>query len=121
MSDIVHYRGKLVEIKPRRSRTIQEIAKDLIDKHGIEESDYWRKYHTDDYVHLLQSERFEYVSHDDKLYEIISKIKLDAEDDIIRVEKNVDGTLDFEMRYYNGGGSLQEAIGSGLTKLKKNN
>tara|TARA_R110000851_G_scaffold50092_2_gene120000 strand:- start:449 stop:676 length:228 start_codon:yes stop_codon:yes gene_type:complete len=65
MSRTEHIRGKLTEIHPRQMRTLQEIAKDIIDERGLELDDYWEKYHKNDYVFFICDELSkEYVTID---------------------------------------------------------
>ena len=46
-----------------------------------------------------------------------TKETIDPNDDIIRAALNEEGSIDFEVKYYNGGASMQEAIVSALKKL----
>jgi len=50
-----------------------------------------------------------YVIYDDILYSV-KKNRLDPEQSLFMAHRNDDGTVDFEVRYYNGGTSFDEAI-----------
>ena len=114
MSEIVHYKGKLIEIKVRPSVSLQDIAKQIIDERGIEWSDYYLEYHKYDHIFVLcDTLRDEYVYVNDRLYKF-TKDYLDLDNDIYESELNDDGSIDYEVKYYNGGCSFEEAIYNAL-------
>ena len=116
MSETTHYRGILREVKPIDGKTLQETAKQLFDDLGHTVNDYNKKYYPNDYVKHLCNADFNYITFNYKLYKI-TKEELDPYDDIIRASLNEDGSIDFEVKYYDGGGSMHEAIDSALKKL----
>lgn len=120
MSETVHYRGKLQEILPRQTRDLQYIAKELCDELGIEENNYWKKYHNKDYIELLCDTRYnEYLTINNRLFKIESQESVDLEEEIIKVFDNEDGTFNYEVKYYNGGAGFEEVIEQAFNKLNK--
>ena len=86
MSDTVHYRGVL---KPT-GKTLTEYAGEDAD---IYDDKFYQK------IAII----------DDLVYEV-EKTELDPCDDIFRATKNADGSIDFEIKYYNGGCSFYDAV-----------
>lgn len=114
MSEVVHYKGKLTEIKARRSISLQDIAKNIIDERGVEWSDYDLEYHKDDHIFVLcDTLRDEYVFVNERLYKF-TRVQLDLDEDIYVAELNDDGSIDYEVKYYNGGGGFEDAIENAL-------
>jgi len=116
MSDIVHYRGILYEVHPQNNETIQETAERLFNEGGHKVSDYSKEFYRGDWVRTLCAYAENYFLFNYKLY-IIKKEELDPNDDIISASFNEDGSIDFELKYYNGGASMQEALESAMKKL----
>jgi hypothetical protein len=117
MSNVVHYKGILFEVHPTEGKTIQEMAQQLFKDEGHEMSGYDKEYlYRVDWVRTLCSYSENYLTFNYKLYQI-KKVGLDPNDDIIRASLNEDGSIDFEVKFYNGGASIQEAIESALKKL----
>ena len=52
-------------------------------------------------------------------YVIISEDDIDDYADIFNASKNEDGTIDFLLRYYNGGCSFNEALTTAINKMNK--
>lgn len=88
MSETVHYKGKLIPT----GKTLKEF--------DPETSDIY-----DHYLHAVEIDGMVYV---------VKKKDIDPDGDILRSTKNEDGTIDFEVRYYNGGCSFNEAIEEAL-------
>lgn len=57
----------------------------------------------------------------DKVYEILESKSYPEDDEIIEAVKNKDGTINYEVRWYNGGASFSEVLGQAFNKLKKEN
>ncbi len=114
MSETVHYRGKLTEIKPTATRTTEFIARRiLIEDRGLEKSTFYETY-----LEALCDELYdEYYSHKGKLYKI-TKEDVGIDDDIITARQNEDGTIDYELRYYNGGAGFGECMDEALDNIK---
>ncbi len=114
MSETEHHKGKLTELKPVGNETLQDLAKRLLVEHKIKVKD------GEDYLERLTDELYkDYIIVFNKLYLVEDK-KLDADGDIMNASTNADGTIDFEVRYYNGGCGFHEAIEYAVNKMKKN-
>jgi hypothetical protein len=94
MSEIVHYSGKL---KPT-GKTLKEYDSDAEDVCYL-----------DDDVVEIDGQIFEVCDQKDISYK-----------DLFDVSKNEDGSYNFNIKYYNGGCSFQEAIEEGLKILNNN-
>lgn len=53
------------------------------------------------------------------IWEIINQKDIDPYDDVYNATANEDGTIDFEVRFYNGGCCLDEAIHDAINNLKR--
>lgn len=101
MSETEHIKGKLTPT----GKTINEFIGD------VEFETYQsnaREYFEDEYY----EKAFEING---KVF-LIEKKELDPSDDIFESKINKDGTIDFEVKYYNGGCGLNEALGHALNK-----
>lgn len=117
MSEIVHYIGKLKEVVPREGETLQEVAKKIYDQAGFTMSDYWKERFDGNWVKALCGETENYVRHNGRLFEVLQKISIDPDGDIANASENDDGTINYEVKYYNGGAGFNEAIDEALSKL----
>lgn len=114
MSRTVHYKGTLTEIKPRSSRSLEDLAREIHDERGFEKEPYF-----DDYLESLTIGFAElYTLHGTRLFEIKGG-EIDDESEILEAQLNKDGTINFECRFYNGGASLNECISEAITNIKK--
>ena len=99
MSCTEHWKGKL-------KSTGKALDEYMVD---IEIEDYWDdkqeyfKCELDDKAVLIDGVVFE-----------ISKEEVDLDEYIANAKKRHDGTIDFEVRFYNGGCSFGEALGEAL-------
>ena len=113
MSETVWYKGKLTEIKPTQTRTTEFTArKILVEDRGLEKATYHETY-----LEALCDELYEeYYTYKGKLYKL-TKESYEYDDDIIRASNNVDGTIEYELKYYNGGAGFGECMDEALDKL----
>lgn len=88
MSETVHYRGRLTPT----GKTLAEFDPNA----------------DDIYDHYYSA-----VEIDGMVYKV-EKVHVDPYGDIFESSKNEDGTIDFEVKYYNGGCGFNEAIGYAL-------
>lgn len=115
MSETEHHKGKLTELKPVGNETLQDFAKRLLIDNRIKVKE------GEDYLERLTDELYkDYILVFNKLYLVEDK-KLDADGDIMNASTNADGTIDFEVRYYNGGCGFSEAIGYAIKNMNKIN
>ena len=115
MSDMVHYRGVLYEIHPQSGETLQDTAKKIFHKRW----DYPHSTNKGDWIKTLCAYSEDYITFKYKLFKIC-KHEITPDDDIISAAFNEEGSIDFEVKYYNGGSSMQEAIESALKQLNFN-
>lgn len=116
MSETEYHRGKVIEIKQLEGEDIQETAKRILSELNIEMKDYY-----DNYLDCLQNEAYEgVVFANDKLYRVVDDIKIDIDTDIFRAEENSDGSISYEVKYYNGGCGFNEAIEEALENCQDN-
>lgn len=111
MSETVHYRGILREIESDKNETLEEFCKRLLI--GKELPSYF-----DSYQEMLLDEYYQkYIINNGKLYSV-DRQKIDFDEDIFMAVKNKNGDgIDFEVKYYNGGCSFNEAIEEALKKM----
>lgn len=85
--------------------TIEETCKAILSEMGIDDHKF-----CDSYREKLEDEGYrKYFITDAAVYEVEAEEK-DPDDDIFRATKNEDGSIDFEVKYYNGGCSFNEAL-----------
>lgn len=104
MSEMVHYKGTLYKVEKRKNETLEEQCQRILGVDTIK--DYYDSFQ--EMVADYLSE--EYVIVDDVLYSYkMKEIDLDIDFFSSRVVNN--NTIDFEVRFYNGGCGFSEAIG----------
>lgn len=121
MSEVVHFRGKIEEVKAHDNESMEDVAKRLLAENNIEMKDYY-----DSAIECLESESYsatkgyygEYILINERLYKVVECQDIDPDEDIIRAEKNPDGTINFEVKYYNGGCGFSEAVEEAVNKIK---
>lgn len=117
MSEVVHYTGKLVRVerkdhKETFDQQCERLAKEIDSKSEANEYYNWQ----DVLMDLTEYEK--YVVYGDSLYEI-KDLSLHENDDDIAIAKKINGkAFEFEVKFYNGGTSLDEMIIESLDKLK---
>ncbi len=88
MSETVHYKGKLTPT----GKTLAEFDPNAVDIY-------------DHYYDAVEIDGMVYA---------VEKTDIDPDYDIFNSTKNEDGTIDFEVKYYNGGCGFNEAIDEAL-------
>lgn len=88
MSETVHYKGKLTPT----GKTLAEFDPNADDIY-------------DHYYNAVEIDGMVYT---------VEKTDIDPDYDIFNSTKNEDGTIDFEVKYYNGGCGFNEAIDEAL-------
>ncbi len=109
MSDTEHNVGKLI---PRESKgTIEETCRSILSEMGIDDvEDGEARERLDDEGYR------KYFITDSVVYEAIYQ-EVDIDCDIFNATKNTDGIIDFEIKFYNGGCSFNEALEEALKKI----
>lgn len=111
MSEVVHYKGKLIQIPIDMNN--DEAFKEICIKEGYKKEDYYNSWEE-----CLVEEGYEkYVIVDNKLF-VAEYKSIDLDDEIIHATDNKDGSYTFEVKYHNGGCSFEEAIKEALEKLE---
>lgn len=101
MSETEHIKGKLIPT----DKTVADFVGDVtLKKWHSDINDYFRDEYDDKAIEI-----------DGKVY-VVESEHIEPWDDIFRSKKNVDGTIDFEVKYYNGGCGFDEAIREALEK-----
>ena len=109
MSETVHYRGILTVVERLDNETIEEQCKRLW---GEDELGSY-----DSYEEGLLDENWEkYITNNGILYQVEKKEV--GDDDTFIVTEGKDGILNFEVSYYNGGCSFDEAMGYAFENKK---
>ena len=116
MSETVRYKGKIKLIERKTNETLEEQCERILREHNYDElKDFY-----DSWEEMFGEEMYEkYVIHNDKIYEVLEQNCKDTDYDIFEAHKNEDGTIGYEVMYYNGGCSFDEAIGYALDELRK--
>jgi len=105
MSETVYYKGKLIPVDFLINETLEERCKRIIGDVDLEDYESYQEMLIDDYNYYE-----DYVIHNDILYSV-KKNRLDPEQSMFVAKRDNDtGIVDFEVRYYDGGTSFDEAI-----------
>ena len=109
MSETVHYIGKLTLVPIEED--IQNTAKIILQEEG------WSLEGYSDSLEALDGRGYrKYVIYNGNIYRVDMK-EYDPYANIGIAFKKDDGTIDFEVRYHNGGCSFSEAIEDALRKI----
>ena len=115
MSEMVHYTGKIAPVDKLPNETLEEQCKRILAEHNYFElngyCDSWRE--------MLYEELYErYVIACGEVYKVIEKNHRDIDEDIFEAYDNGDGNINYEVMYYDGGCSFDEAIEEALENMK---
>jgi len=113
MSEMVHIVGKLVKVPI--IGTVESTALSILTAHNIS-----REYFYETALEQLLESDNKFYMRDGILYRVETTHK-DHECDVFNAHQNPDGTIDFELVYYNGGCCLPEALTLALNKIGKSN
>ena len=118
MSDYEHHRGRMVEVKSSATTSLNNICNAIANERGLEWTDYYEKYHKDDWITFIcdKLDR-EYVYINERLYKV-DDTEIDPSDDIIIAERQSDGSITFELRFYNGACCFIEGLSEAVDKLE---
>lgn len=108
MSKDVHYKGQLKKIE-LNGMTVEEKAKELLGQLELE-------VYYDSYVEKL-CDGDDYIILDDELYGIHNLMDVD-DTDVFNSTMRSDGLILFEVKYYNGGCGLSEAIETAYDNMR---
>lgn len=114
MSDIEHVKGRMVALC---TQGLAEVcASSLLENKGVELSGYYTATEQ-----LGEEFGSRYLIINDTVYEVLEKTEIDPYEDISNISTNEDGSVDFEAKWYNGGGSLEEVIKVAMDIMEKEN
>lgn len=118
MSSIVSYNGKLKEILPTEDKSLEDIAIEIL---NTEFGGRSRNYKDENPTFELY-DRFpnKYVPVKWRLFKIIEWKDGNIYSDLFEWKKSDDGTIDFNVRYYDGWCWFDESIGYVLDNVEKN-
>lgn len=112
MSETVHHKGKAVRIE---CEDIEEYALKILEIKSAKREDYYET--AIEQITQEYNEEYFYDEENWFLYSIAYESH-DLEEEIIKAEIQPDGSIDFELRYYNGGAGFQECLQEAMNKLK---
>lgn len=112
MSETVYYTGKLTPVKTKTGETLEDTAKRIIDENNYKIESYYKTAHEcfDDVYYR------EYITVNNKIYSVQNE-DVDDNDDIFKATINEDGSINYVVKYYNGGCSFNEAIEEAMKPL----
>jgi len=112
MSEMVHYNGILKRVERLNNEDLEDCCKRLCNNEEL--PSYY-----DDYKEFLTDEYYKkYTILGCDVYSI-EKIKDYQDEDIFELNKISNDEYSFQLRYYNGGCSFDEAIEEAFSKMKK--
>lgn len=116
MSETVRYTGKIKLLERINNETLEEQCERIAEENNYREFigyyDNWQEV-------IMYKLYNKYVIHNDKVYEVLEQNYKDTEYDIFNARKNDDGTIDYDVMYYNGGCYFDEAIGHALDSMEE--
>lgn len=115
MSEDVYYRGKVKLLERNLEETLEEQCKRIFNQ------ELKKSYHETYADALLEEHYDEYIIYDGNLYSIGDLEDVDIYDELFKSKRIDDKNIGFEVKYYNGGCSLTEAIHQALDNLKEDN
>ena len=115
MSETETVKGKIKIFKKNIDETLSQYVTRFIKKKNLEQPSNI----TDENAYEIFCEYFykECVIINDVIYEVIENVNYDDGDDIFDATLQQDGTIDYVLKYYNGGCSFGEALEYALEKL----
>jgi hypothetical protein len=116
MSETVTYIGKMREIKVGESKSLNDVAKEILTKYGENVSEMPPYY--DSYEEWLRDSYYkDFMVIKGRLFEVIENEKMDEYGFSIATA-NEDGTISFAAQYYNGSTSLEEALEEAIENVQ---
>ena len=117
MSETEHWVGKLVPVLCYDDSDLEEQCKFICEGRGLTELDSYYE----SYQEYLEDQYYEeYYIGNNIIYEVKRK-EIDPYDDIHNAVKMPDGSIAFEIRWYNGGASYRELLDVALDEMENEN
>lgn len=106
MSEQVHFVGVLRPVERKYHESLEEQCQKICMDNGYKQLDGY----LDSWTEVIFEELYDkYVVVNDNLYEVLSKRMLENHD-VYSAHRNLDGTISYEVSYYNGGCCFEEAL-----------
>lgn len=106
MSDTVHFRGTLKEIVKLDNETLESQCERVLKELRYKPLEEYYDSHEEKLLDVCYQE---YVTYRNALYSV-EKSSVEQDQDIFIMNEDMDGVINFEVRYYNGGCSFYDAI-----------
>lgn len=116
MSETVHYKGVATKIEQTNDKTLIDVATDILKERNKKIDKYY-----DNAIECLIDEfpdEYFYYIETQTLYNI-TRTSYDLDAEIIKAKLNSDNSIEYELKYYNGGGSFVECLEEAFNKLYK--
>lgn len=111
MSETVHYKGLLKKVTRDTGETLEEQCKRLLGNKELPS-------YFDSYQEYLLDEHYQnFYIQDNDLY-LVEKEEIDPDSNIFNANIKDNGDIEFEVKYYNGSCSFDEAIDIAFKTLK---
>jgi len=115
MSYYEHYRGTLTKVERLENESLEDQCKRLLEEKMLQEVILPEYY--DSYAEMLIDEFYkEYYTYNGILYSMYRE-SIDSDGDIFNANEGENGTINFEVRYYNGGCGFNEAIEEAIKNI----
>jgi len=106
MSQDRHQKGKITRVTLKEGQTDEDFAREFLK--GKKDPFF------DDFLEELMEEHYkEFILIHDELYHLVEEDTTST----LHAKLNDDGSIDFDVKYYDGGASLEEAIEAALRNL----
>ena len=110
MSETRHYIGKLIKVDNPNNLSTEDLAKEILNVDSFE------SYYNSFSEKLISDNYNEYFIYNGIIYKIEAK---DYEYEDVYIATKNENRFDINVKFYDGGCSLDEAIETALNKLKK--
>lgn len=114
MSKTVNYIGKIKEIKiPKNINLVEDVVKYLSEKFNISIEDFEMK---NGDILYIDSDKIHYNYKTRTCYEVLEKEYVDHDEDYF-IAKKENEIISFNLKFYNGGCSFDEALSEAIEKI----
>ena len=110
MSETEHNIGKLIPMSI--TETLEETAKRIHIENG------WNKPESETFLESLKDlgyRKYIILLDENKIYKVVNK-QIDPDDEILHAKTTTNGIIEYELRFYNGGASFDEAMQEALKR-----
>lgn len=111
MSRTVHYKGVMKKAERLEGESLEEQCKRLIGDKELPS-------YCDSYEEFLNDTFYQEMSIQNGTVYLIEKNEIDLDEDLYQASLNDNGDIEFEVRYYTGGSSFDEALQDAIRTIK---